>query len=149
MTRDLQIIRIDPDSRIVGIELVNPSRLIDGIFFLIQVVAMELYQTPGTQVLNLSNGAGIDQVLSILPTDDEILSARIDLTIVIDQVAERIRRRQANETLTSDERLRELTVGEVIFDRENGTWKVELFLTAESGRQTRFDVAEVVFRGGA
>ncbi len=148
MSRDLQVIRIDPDTRIVSMELVNPSRLIDGIFALTQWICLELYQTPGTQVLNQANGAGIDQVLSVIPTDEEILTARIDLTIVIDQVTERIRRRQANETLTADERLRDITVAKVEFDAEDGTWRVDLIVTAESGRQARFDVAEVVFRGG-
>lgn len=146
MSRDLQIIRVDPETRIVEMEFPNPPRFVEGIFFLVQAIVLELYQNPGTQLLDLEAGAGFERFLGTAPRDDtDLLLIRMDISTVIAQVADRIRRRQARETLTGEERLRELRVEKIAFDRPAATWVVILRVVNEVNQSSRIDVGKVVF----
>lgn len=143
--RDFQIIRVDPTTRIVSLEIVNPPREISGIFFLVQQIALELYQTAGSQALDLEAGASLERFLGLLD-EEGVTGLRMDLSVIMGQIEERIRSRQAIQRLTSDERLRQLILESVVFDpAEGGTAKVLVRVIAESGRATRIDVGSVVF----
>jgi hypothetical protein len=129
----------------VSLEIVNPPREISGIFFLVQQIALELYQTAGSQALDLEAGASLERFLGLLD-EEGVTGLRMDLSVIMGQIEERIRSRQAIQRLTSDERLRQLILESVVFDpAEGGTAKVLVRVIAESGRATRIDVGSVVF----
>lgn len=146
MGLDLQIIRIDPTTRVVSLEFPNPPRFVDGIFFLVQQIVLELLQTPGTQVLDLTAGAGLKRFLGTAPPkDQDLVNIQMDMSVVFGQVEDRIRTRQVNQQLTSEERLASIILESVKLDRSAQAWKVVLLVTTEAGISTRVDVSEVVF----
>lgn len=144
MGRDFQIIRIDPVTRIVSIEMPTPPREIDGVFALVQWICLELYQEAGTQILDIEAGASLERFLGLL-SEDQITGVRMDLAVVFGQVEDRIRARQATQTLSSNERLREMILENVEFSTVGQEIKVLIRVVAESGRATRIDVGSVVF----
>lgn len=146
MGLDLQIIRIDPTTRVVSLEFPNPPRFVEGIFMLVQQLVLELLQEPGTQALDPSAGAGLKRFLGTAPPkDQDLANIQMDMSVVFGQVEERIRNRQVNLNLTSEERLASIQLESLTLDRDAQAWVVILLITTEAGTSTRVDVSEVVF----
>lgn len=130
---DLNIVIIDPVTRIVSFKLNHVPRRTVGIEGLLQLVAKTLLSTPGTDVWSPWYGGGIVAYKNRGLTKARMQSITADVLAIVKKSEEDIKRAQAAIVLDDDEILYSLEVLSVDFDESNLGINTHILVTAQSG----------------
>lgn len=130
---DLNIVIIDPVTRIVSFKLNFVPRRTVGIEGLLQLVAKTILTTPGTDSWSPWYGGGIIAYKNRGLTKARMKTITSDIVSIVKKSEENIRKAQTAINLSNDEKLRSLEVLSVDFDEGNLGIIAHVLVTAYSG----------------
>jgi len=112
----------------------NPIRT-EGFSSLIQIVVKTLLTTPGRDVFNPKYGGGLTSILSSSTDASKPESLRADVGFSISKTLTDIQTEQDSslDSLSPEERLRNLTLEGLDFNRDDLIWCVRIGVESEAG----------------
>ena len=130
---DLNIVVIDPVTRIASFKLNFVPRRTVGIEGLVQLVAKTILTTPGTDIWSPEHGGGLMSYQANGINNSKMQMVRADIISIVKRSEEQIKSEQSSLNLKDDEKLKSLQVLSVNFDRETLSIIAHILVTAYSG----------------
>lgn len=130
---DLNIVSIDPDTRIVSFKMNFVPRKTRGVEGLLQLVAKTLLTTPGKDIWSPEYGGGLMSYQANGVNSGRMNMVKADILSIVKKTEEQIKKEQSSIQLDDDERLRSLQVLSIDFDRKSLAIVVHILVTAFSG----------------
>jgi len=132
---DLRLIKIDPDSGLVTLE-VSPKQIY-GSELLVQLVVLGLLNVPGKDVLDPNKGGGIPSLIGYNIYDDDAIFS--DLAEKVSKIQDEILDDQIGLVIDPEEKLKEIIIKDITRGGSEDEILVRLQIVNEIGR-----IAEVV-----
>lgn len=130
---DLNIVTIDPVTRIVSFKLNTVPRKTVGIEGLIQLVAKTILTTPGTDIWSPEYGGGLYSYQANGINSSKMNLVTSDILSIVKRSEDQIRKKQSSLILNDDEKLKSLQVLSVTFDQGTLAIVAHILVTAYSG----------------
>lgn len=130
---DLNIVVIDPITRIVSFKLNMVPRRTMGIEGLVQIVAKTILTTPGTDIWCPEYGGGLMSYQANGVNSSKMQMVRADIISIVKRSEEQLKSEQSSLNLKDDEKLKSLQVLSVDFDKETLSIIAHILVTAYSG----------------
>lgn len=132
---EIQIIKIDPKTRIVSLELPNAPKRLTGIDLLIQIVALAYLRNPGRDVFDNQEGSGLRAEigqfnLSSEASDEEFRMLAIQRT---DKIQGEIISNQGTDISDPSEQLKRLEIIDLAFDAFENRGAIRVKIVNELG----------------
>ena len=130
---DLKVTAVASDGA-VSIELDISAKVLTGMDALFQRVVLKFLKTPGTDILDMESGGGLQQLLfgSAGGTDEPQVLA--DVAEVVRRVRRQCIEDQQTIVLPSDERLADLVIDETSVDVNTSSLLLTVSLASEAGQ---------------
>ena len=130
---DLNVVAIDPYTRIVSFKLnVVPRRTV-GIEGLVQLVAKTIITTPGTDIWSPEYGGGLMSYQANGINSSKMQLVTSDIISIVKKSEQQIKKEQSVLNIADDEKLRSLEVLSVDFDSLTLSIVAHILVTAYSG----------------
>ena len=125
MGADLKMLTRTADGTLV-LGLARPPQFVDGIDKLVQIVTLVLLTNPGRSIISPGKGGGIRSLLgsNIDPDEPEELFA--DIRLMVERTRTYILQTQANTSRPPSERLRDLSLIDIVLNDDSD--QVEVLL---------------------
>ncbi len=131
---DLKLLTVDPTDGAVTMELDVPAVVLTGLDALFQRVVLKFLKTPGSDILNLPDGGGLQTFLfgSAGGSDDPQVLA--DVAEVVRQVRRQVVEDQQTIDLPASERLADLVIADATIDVTTTSLVLTVSLASEAGQ---------------
>jgi hypothetical protein len=121
---DINLLTIHQDGS-VEINLDRAGPPISGMDALFQRIVLKLLKSPGTDILNIGDGGGLQEMFLGSVESDQAMTAEI--SEIIRRTRESVLSDQMTQNLPDDERLHDLSIQNVYADKETGTLHLSLY----------------------
>jgi hypothetical protein len=130
--KDLQVTVVDPVTRVVSFE--TKPRFLSGIYKLIQIVVLSLLNSPNKDLLDMTKGGGLLEMLGSDCQDTSELYAEVIRKVR--KTEQEIIEDQMGLNDSASEKLQELRVVKVVQGSNIDELYVQIRLISQTGQQT-------------
>ena len=130
---DVNIIRINPDTRVVDYAFNLFPRKVSGIEAALQLAAKTILTTPGTDIFASDYGGGLLSYAGKNLLANNIARIKADIAYIIDDSKRQIQEEQAIKHIAMSERIKDLTLLGIYFNKEQSGLDIFVTVTVMSG----------------